>query len=205
MYSYISGLLRAKTAQAAIIDNNGIGYRIFTAQRALEPLRLEDTVKFYTYLLVREDELSLYGFPEMEALALFEMLLTVTGIGPKAALNICGAGSSAEIYGAIVTGDVGWLTKVQGIGKKTAERLILELKEKIARNMGDGGGFMLSTGAQPLSTSGALGQALGALLSLGYQEHEVDKHLKQARALFGAEATVEELLKAVLRTMAEGR
>lgn len=203
MYSYISGLLKAKTAQAAIIENHGIGYRIFTAARALEPLRLEDAVKFYTYLLVREDELSLYGFPETESLSLFELLLTVSGIGPKAALNICGAGSAAEVYGAIVTNDLGWLTKVQGIGKKTAERLVLELKEKIARNMGDVGGIVATISAHPLS--GAEGQALAALLSLGYLEQEVGKHLKQARALFGGEATVEELLKAVLRTMAEGR
>ncbi|MBT9151800.1 MAG: Holliday junction ATP-dependent DNA helicase RuvA [Firmicutes bacterium] len=202
MYSYISGQLQAKTVTEAIVDNGGIGYRIFTTARSLSSLHLEERVKFYTYLLVREDEMSLYGFPEPETLSLFLSLLTVSGIGPKAALSICGAGSSANIYGAIVTSDVGYLTKIPGIGKKTAQRLILELKEKISRHVGD---ELESTTLHSTVDAGeASGLALGALLALGYQEQEVSRHLKQAQALFGAGATVEELLKAVLRAMAGG-
>jgi len=202
VYSYISGVLQTKSLVAAVVDNGGIGYRIFTTNRTLNGLQVNEKVKFYIYLLVREDELSFYGFLEPETLNLFEMLLTVSGVGPKVALNVCNAGSTAEIYTAIVTSDIGYLKKVPGIGQKTAQRLVLELKEKISRHVGD---EVESIVLRPASGGGgAVGLALGALLALGYQEDEVSGHLRRAEELFGSKASVEELLKAVLRTMAEG-
>lgn len=204
MYSYISGILRAKTANAAIVDNNGIGYKIYTSVRALNSISLEEKVTFYTHLYIREDEMSLYGFPDAEGVALFELLLGVSGIGPKAAVSICSAGSSAEVYGAIVSSDIGWLTKIPGIGKKTAERLVLELKEKISRSVSVeiSSAPAILTGGQ----SGTVeGQALTALLGLGYQEQEVAAQLKQTIALLGPRATLEDVLRAVLKILAGGR
>lgn len=204
MYSYISGTLRGKTANAAIVDNNGIGYKIHSSVRALDSISLEERVTFYTHLYIREDEMSLYGFPDAEGVALFELLLSVSGIGPKAALSICSAGSTAEVYGAIVTSDIGRLTKVPGIGKKTAERLVLELKEKISRHVA------VEVSAAPTTLAVASGgnvegQALTALLGLGYQEQEVASHIKQTVALLGPRATLEDVLRAVLKMLAGGR
>lgn len=204
MYNYISGVLRHKTTNAAIVDNHGIGYRIYTSVRALNSVDINEEVVFYTHVYVREDELSLYGFPEVEGVALFEMLLAVSGIGPKAALNICSAGGAAEVYGAIVSKDIGWLTKIPGIGRKTAERLVLELKEKITRDLHLSPSTTLAGSTSPALIS-VQGQTLAALLGLGYQEQEVATVLEQVMALFGPTATVEELLRAALKSLAQGR
>ncbi|MBS3984301.1 MAG: Holliday junction branch migration protein RuvA [Selenomonadales bacterium] len=204
MYSYISGVLKHKAAQAAIVDNSGIGYRIFTTARVLAELPLDEHVTLYTYMHVREDELSLYGFPDAEGVALFEALLGVSGIGPKLALSLCAAGSTMTVYGALVTGDVAWLTKVPGVGRKTAERLVLELKDKMARHMALAPG---TTDALPdgAAVHGVDVQASAALRGLGYAEQEYAPHLKQALALLGHHATVEAVLRAVLKTLAQGR
>jgi len=205
MYSYISGLLRSKSSNVAVVENQGIGYRIYSSTRALNSLDLNDTVTFYTHLYVREDEISLYGFPEAEGVALFELLLNVSGIGPKAALSICSAGSTPEIYGAIVSKDIGWLTKVPGVGRKTAERLVLELREKIARDLHLDASSPVVGMISSAPQQSVEGQVLQALLGLGYQDHEVGPAIRQALALFGAQARVEEVLKAVLKTLAQGR
>lgn len=204
MYSYISGVLKHKATGAAIVDNSGIGYRIFTTGRVLAELPLDGCVTLYTYMHVREDELSLYGFPDAEGVALFEALLGVSGIGPKLALSLCAAGSTMTVYGALVTGDVAWLTKVPGVGRKTAERLVLELKDKMARHvsLAQGTAEALSHGSL---AHGADVQAMSALRGLGYAEQEYAPHLKQALALLGPHTTVEEVLRAVLRTLAQGR
>ena len=204
MYSYISGLLKHKTAGAAVVDNHGIGYKIFTSSRVLADLPLDEQVTLYTYMHVREDELSLYGFPEPEGVQLFEALLGVTGIGPKVALSICAAGHTMAVYGAIVAGDVAWLTKVPGVGRKTAERLVLELKDKLSRHesLAPGTAQAISYANMAL---GVQGQTIGALRGLGYEESEFSPHLKQALALLGPQATVEEVLRTVLRTLAQGR
>ncbi|MBT9134472.1 MAG: Holliday junction ATP-dependent DNA helicase RuvA [Firmicutes bacterium] len=204
MYSYISGMLKHKTPAAAVVDNNGIGYRIFTTGRVLAELSLDEHVTLYTYMHVREDELSLYGFPEAEGVQLFEALLGVTGIGPKAALSICAAGSAMAVYGAIVAGDVAWLTKIPGVGRKTAERLVLELKDKLSRHISLAPGTAHAISYVAL-TQGVEGQCARALRGLGYGEPEYTPHLKQALALLGPDASVEEALRTVLRTLAQGR
>ncbi|MDP3058597.1 MAG: Holliday junction branch migration protein RuvA, partial [bacterium] len=131
MYSYISGELRFKQAGIAIVENCGIGYKIHTTEQAVASLELGTKITLYTYLYVREDDLSLYGFLNYEDVALFAILLGVSGIGPRVSLSICSFGGAATVYGAIVSKDIVWLTKVPGVGKKTAERLVLELREKI--------------------------------------------------------------------------
>ena len=204
MYSYISGILKHKAAQAAIVDNSGIGYRIFTTARVLAELPLDGHVTLYTYLHVREDELSLYGFPDAEGVALSEALLGVSGIGPKLALSLCAAGSTMTVYGALVAGDVAWLTKVPGVGRKTAERLVLELKDKLSRHDSLAPGIVHAI-SYAAPAQDVEGQAAGALRGLGYEQAEFLPHLKQALALLGPHATVEEVLRAVLRTLAQGR
>lgn len=202
VYSYISGILKAKLKGAAVVDNQGIGYRINTADRAMSGLEIGSAALFYTFLHVREDILALYGFPEAEGVSLFELLLSVSGIGPRAALAICELGSPAQVYGAIVARDITWLTRAQGVGKKTAERLVLELKEKIGKDF---------SAAEPggASSSGGLGdltaQAIVALEGLGYRAGETEPLVAQAMALLGPNANLEALLRAVLRNIAQGR
>jgi len=203
VYSYISGVLKGKASGIAVVDNHGIGYRIFTTGRVLDTLGKEEHVTFYTYMHVREDELSLYGFLDAEGVTLFELLLGVSGIGPKAALSICAAGTAAAVYGAIVSSDVAWLTKIPGIGRKTAERLVLELKEKISRHIAVDLSSTSTIGT--IIFGGVEGQVMGALRGLGYQEQECTTYIRQALSLLGPGATVEETLRTVLRTMAQGR
>ncbi len=185
-----------------MVDNQGIGYRINTADRALSGLEIGSQVLFHTFLHVREEILALYGFPEAEGVSLFELLLSVSGIGPKAALAICELGSAAQIYGAIVARDITWLTRAQGVGKKTAERLVLELKEKIGKDFS----AAPHTGATAAGDLGDLaGQAIAALEGLGYRAGETQPLVAQAMALLGSNTNLEALLRAVLRNMAQGR
>lgn len=202
MYSYISGTLKGKLTVAAVVDNGGIGYRINTTNRAMSGLNIGSEVLFYTFLHVREDILALYGFPEAEGVALFELLLSVSGIGPKAALAICELGSPAQVYGAVVAKDITWLTRAQGVGKRTAERLVLELKEKIGKDFS-----MTEPGG--VAVSGSLGdmaaQAVTALEGLGYRAGETEPLVAQAIALLGPNTNLEAVLRAVLRNIAQGR
>ena len=203
MYSYISGILKAKLPGAAIIDNQGIGYRVNTADRALTGLEVGAEALFHTFLYVREDILALYGFPQAEGVALFEMLLSVSGIGPKAALAICDTGSPAQIYGAIVSKDITWLTRAQGVGKKTAERLVLELKEKIGKDLSLTESSGVASGAS--LAADVASQAVAALAGLGYRTGETEPMVIQAAGLLGPNVTLETLLRAVLRNLAQGR
>ena len=185
-----------------MVDNQGIGYRVNTSARAVSGFEIGSPALFHTYLHVREDILALYGFPEAEGVALFELLLSVSGIGPKAALAICELGSPAQVYGAIVSHDVAWLTRAQGVGKKTAERLVLELKEKIGKDF-----YELELGS--VVRTGGMGdmaaQAVVALEGLGYRAGETEQLVAQAMVLLGPNSNLEAVLRAVLRNMAQGR
>jgi len=144
----------------AIIETHDIGYQVFTGETLLNDLKVGVRTELYTYHQVKEDADNLYGFQSLEYLELFELLLTVSGIGPKSALGILNVASSDDIKEAIIRNDANLLTKVSGIGKKTAERLILELKNKVMRS-GSNSGTLNSAAA-----SGS--DEIDALMSLGY-------------------------------------
>ena len=132
MYSYIIGVITHKEEGKIALENNGIGYEINVSNQTLGTFTFEnEPVKLYTYLVVREDEMSLYGFSTLEEKDLFLKLITVSGIGPKMALGILSEISISALMSAIASEDVRLLSKIKGIGKKTAERLVLELKDKI--------------------------------------------------------------------------
>lgn len=132
MYSYIRGSLTNKSQDKAVLDVGGVGYLLYVPYSTYQALpELNQVVQLNTYLAVREDSLTLYGFKTNEELRIFELLISVSGIGPKLAIGILSDISAAEFSVAVITDDVNRLTKISGIGKKTAQRMIIELKDKM--------------------------------------------------------------------------
>ena len=177
----------------------GVGYRVFMPAAHLAQLALDAQVKVHTHTAVREDAILLYGFLSQEYYALFELLLGVSGVGPKMALGILSAIKPDDFYLAVQSRDVKTLTKLPGIGKKTAERMLLELKDKVGLITGEAGsdfGESVAAGG-----SGAVAEAMEALASLGYSNSEIMPVLKQipdADKLSG-----EEVLRQALKLFAK--
>jgi Holliday junction DNA helicase RuvA len=167
MISHLKGTLIHQNLKFIILDVSGVGYKIYTNTALLESTK-NKTLEFWTYLAVRENALDLYGFQTKEELDFFELLLTVSGIGPKSAIGILAVATIQNLRHAISTGDVSHLTKVSGIGKKNAEKIVLELKDKIVGLSED----------ISVSVSGDV-DALEALKSLGYGEREAREALKK--------------------------
>jgi Holliday junction DNA helicase RuvA len=171
-----------------ILDVGGVGYKVNTNTAVLQK-NIAEVAEFWTYLAVRENALDLYGFQTKEELDFFELLLTVSGIGPKSASSILSLASLSNLRRAISTGDTGHLTKVSGIGKKAAEKIVVELKDKM-EGLGDGGDADIDGN----SLSGDI-DALEALKSLGYSERESREALKKVTDVFGAGEKIKKALK----------
>ena len=181
MISYIKGLVADIEDNAVIIECNGIGYRIFTTPRVLqEDLRIGDDVAIYTYLQVKEDDMQLYGFTSRDDLAIYKLLISVNGIGPKAGLGILSGLSADEIRFAVLSDDVATISKAPGVGKKTAQKLILELKDKFDLQEA----FEQKLDNQSTNASSeanaAQQEAVEALSALGYSGAAALKAVKQA-------------------------
>ncbi len=175
MYAYISGMLEELESQNVVIEANGVGYRIFVPGSILQRLpSLGEKTKLYTYLNIREDAQELYGFLEKEEKQFFEKLITVTGIGPKVALGMLSVHSVQQLAIAIATGDRQTLCRAPGIGKKTAERIILELQDKIDKDS-----IQLPDSNSPISNrwTNERMEALEALQTLGYSAAEGERAL----------------------------
>lgn len=173
MIGYLKGKIIDQDLKSVILDVSGVGYKIFTNVSKIEPLssNIEHRpVEFWTHLAVRENALDLYGFTTKEELNFFELLISVSGIGPKSALGILTVATLPNLRHAISSGDTSHLTKVSGIGKKNAEKIVLELRDKIEGLVSDLGD----------STSGDI-DALEALKSLGYSEREAREALKKSQ------------------------
>ena len=183
MIAALRGEVIARGADHVVVEVSGVGYKVFVPRH---PSR--DAVLLHTHQVVREDDESLYGFETVEELALFEMLIRVSGVGPKAGLAILSVARPAEIAGAIGSGDTALLARAPGVGKKTAERLIVDLKGKIGRVAG------LPVMAGALA---AEDDAHAALVSLGYTPSEAATALRDAPPK--GSATTEERLAAALR------
>ncbi len=206
MIRYIKGTLEMIEEDAVILDNHGIGYRILVSPAMLDSLPdMGSEMRIYTYLNVREDAMQLFGFGSMDELEIFKMLITVSGIGPKAGLSILGTLSADDIRFAVLADDAAAIAKAPGVGAKTAKKVIVELKDKIAaKETVDAVLEKAVTGTvdkerkqQGVSKSSA--EAVEALAALGYSAAEALKAVKQIE---NAEAlTTEELLKQVLKLM----
>jgi len=174
MIAYLKGKVIAKTNTYIILETGGVGYQVFAGENFLAEIKAGGEQEIYLHHRVREDLSDLYGFKNLEDLSLFELLLSVSGVGPKSALAVLSLASTDDIKEAIIRGDASLLTKVSGIGKKTAERLVLELKNKVTRI--SGGTTLVGGGL-----SGA-GDELDALMSLGYSMNEAREALNLVEA-----------------------
>ena len=191
MISYLRGKVINKSVNYAILEVASIGYQIFAGENFLNELKIGSEFEVYTHHQVREEASDLYGFKNMEDLELFELLLTVSGVGPKSALGVISMASANDIKEAIIRGDANLLTKVSGIGKKTAERLVLELKTKVLRG----------SASSNLESPNLMGSdEIDALMSLGYS-------LSEARSAFNlVDPSITdsgERVKAALKKMAK--
>jgi Holliday junction DNA helicase RuvA len=171
MIAKIKGQILDKFEEYLIIETGGIGYKIFVTEQVLERTKKGSDAEFYTHLIVRENILDLYGFYEKDEIAIFELLLAVSGIGPKGALGVLSEASPSEIQTSIVNSDYSILTKVSGIGQKTAERIVLELKNKIGK---------LSIKSSPNVVGRVVDlDVIEALETLGYSSREVKEVVKK--------------------------
>ena len=177
MFAYIKGSLEQKSNNFVIIDVSGIGYKIFMPSNSIEKLgNIGDIVKVHTYYYVREDNISLYGFSTNEELRMFELLISVSGIGAKSAIATLSEVSPSSFAISTITNDVSKLTKIPGIGKKTAERLILELKDKLKSETAIEKYEDVKT---VVIEDGKVDEAISALQVLGYTRKEIEKVLEK--------------------------
>lgn len=196
MYYYVNGTVAEIGPNLAVIDCGGVGYACATTNYTLAQLKRGEQSKLYTYLHVREEIFDLYGFSTQAELSSFKMLLGVSGVGPKAALAILSSGTPDQLALSIVTGDEKSLTGVPGIGKKIAQRIILELKDKLAKEQT---GFDARMGTlSPIPAGGKTQEAASALAVLGYSSQEISAALKGVDAAL----PVEEMIRIALKKMA---
>lgn len=198
MFYYLSGTVTHIEPYLAVIDCGGVGYACRTTSYTLSALKKGDKGKLFTHLNVREDAMELYGFATQEELNLFQQLISVSGVGPKAALSILSASTPANLALSIITGDEKALTCAQGIGKKIAQRVILELKDKLAKGqIAPGGESYGGTGVTVIPENKS-SEAAAALAVLGYSQSEI------AVALKGIDVdglALEEIIKQALKRM----
>ena len=178
MYLYIKGSLEVKTKGYIVVECNGIGYKIFMSDKSLNELgNIGDNVKVYTHYHVREDEISLYGFKTDEELRMFELLLSVSGIGARSAITMLSNIEPSEFAFAVISDDVDRMTKIPGIGKKTAQRLILELKDKLKSEEIERNKEEIEKEIKEVE---GLNEAISALQVLGYSRREIDQAFEKA-------------------------
>lgn len=194
--------LRGKVVEAlptqTVIDVNGIGYEVLIPLSSFDKLPApKQEVTLLTHLAVREDAHVLYGFMTAEERELFRLLIAnVKGVGPKLALNILSGTNPVSFKGAIANGDVKALSSISGVGKKTAERIVVDLKDRI----GDVGALEAASAAHGVEAGEQkVTDAVSALLALGFKPEEANKSVRAAVAMLGAKATVEELVRASLK------
>lgn len=198
MISFIKGTLEDVQENYIVVDCQGIGYQIFISGRFLGELPgIGDSVKVHTYMNIREDEISLYGFSSKNELKVFKILLGISGVGPKVALSVLTALSVEELHLAVVSGDVKAITKANGIGTKGAQRIILELKDKLDISDMLDAAYEESRNSKALSGADVTGDVMLALTSLGYSNS--DALLAIRKVEHSSEMNTEQLLKAALK------
>ena len=197
MIGYLRGKVKYLLTDYCLLDVQGVGYRVFIAGSTRNQLRLGEEATLFTHLSVREDAMLLYGFYSQQEYELFQLLISVSGVGPKVALGILSAITVDGLCRAIQQKQSSVLTKLPGIGKKSAERLILELKDKVSFAGGVDEALNL-TDLQETVGEDMMSEASAALLSLGYTQAEIAPVLKKAARL----ESVEEIIKFALKEFA---
>ncbi len=190
MFHYISGKVAEITPALVVIDTGGVGYAINTSLTSAGKVKIGDSATFHTYLNVREDVFELYGFSSREELTCFRQLIAISGVGPKAAAAILGAVTPDKLVLSILTGDEKALCAAPGIGKKLAQRIILELKDKISKTAAASGDFGIPAPEAAAAPGGAFEDAIAALGVLGYSRADALRALGGADPALGTEQLV---------------
>lgn len=197
MFYYLTGKITILEPNLAVVDCGGVGYACHTTAYTVSQLRLNQEHRLYTYCNIREDAFDIFGFASREELQCFELLLGVSGVGPKAALSLLSAVTPERLTLAIMTEDTKTLIAAQGVGKKMAQRVILELKDKIGKGQTELD-FSLPDTADPTLTGGSVQLAAAALAELGYSQAEIGAAMKSIET---DGKSVEELVRLALRAM----
>jgi Holliday junction DNA helicase RuvA len=201
MIAHLQGVLAVKTMQQVVVDVHGVGYQVSIPLSTYYSLpNLQEPVRLLTTLHVREDAMRLYGFATEEERALFELLVGVSSIGPRLALNMLSSISAVELQHSISHSDVARLQTIPGIGRKTAERVVLELQEKVSL-------VQVAASVPVASVAGSdadhlVGDVVSALLNLGYKRGEAEKVVHRVKADANGTLAVEELLREALQQLA---
>lgn len=197
MFYSVRGRLIHTTPSTAVVECGGVGYNCQTTINTLKQIKPNTEVTLYTYLNVREDAMELFGFATTTELETFKTLISVSGVGPKAGLAVLSELSPEQVAMAIASNDVKTITRAQGVGKKIAQRIILELKDKLAKSMSGSGSMEAVTGSAAAVASGNVPKAIEALGVLGYEPSEVTPVLSQ----LDGSLPVEQLIAMTLRQM----
>lgn len=194
MISYIKGVIDTVEPDKVIIENNNMGYNVLVSQSATEVLGQGEEIKIYTYLHVKEDAMQLFGFLSKNELEMFKKLISVSGVGPKGGLAILSALPENNLQMAIISGDAKAISKAQGIGAKTAQRIIIELKDKIDLEE------MLEVSSEAISSDNSIqSDAIDALIALGYSKTESFNAVKKISV--DENMDVEDILKLALKNI----
>ncbi len=201
MLAYIKGTLEMKMTGYIVIDVGGLGYKVFMSDSGIEKLgNIGETVKVHTYYKVREDDISIFGFNTLEELKMFELLISVSGVGAKTALGMLAVCEPTEFALAVITEDVKTLTQMPGIGAKSAQRIILELKDKIKKEQQiqeltkatEGISGVKTKLEEKIENEEKIDEAIAALQVLGYNKREIEKAFDK---LVKENMTTEELIR----------
>ena len=205
MIAYIKGILQIKTKGYIVVETNDIGYKVFMSETAISNVgKIGDKIQIFTYMKVREDDVSLYGFITNEELRMFELLLSVSGIGAKGALAILSNITPSKFALAVISNDINSLKKIPGIGPKTAQRLILELKDKLNKE----NEFKCDTDTddnellnEAIIEETKVSEAISALQVLGYCKREIMESIEKIDL---KDLTVEDIIRKGLTNLAKG-
>lgn len=201
MFAYIKGTLEYKGNDSIIIEAGGIGYRVYTALSTINNIgQVGSASKVFTHYYVREDIVALYGFYTMEELGMFDMLLTVSGVGPKAAISMISTLSPSRFALAVVSQDAKSLTKAPGIGSKMAQRIILELKDKISKEQLTAKNAAINPDNVEFAGDSAVSEAVSALMVLGYSSLEASSSVSK---VYSDGMAVEEIIMKALKSLSK--
>ena len=205
MLAYIKGELAAKARGYIVIDVGGLGYKVFMSDLAMQNIgKIGDTVKVHTYYRVMEDDISIFGFNTQEELRLFELLISVSGIGAKTAITMLGTIEPSDFAIAIISNDINTLKKLPGIGAKTAQRIVLELKDKLKKERQIEELSIASSKSidikKAIEKDSKVEEAFTALQVLGYNSKEIEKAMEKINT---EDLSLEEIIKAGLKELAK--
>lgn len=197
MFYYLNGIISHMEANLAVVDCGGVGYACHTTMKTLAALKIGEKAKLFTYCNIKEDAFDVFGFISQTELNCFKLLISISGVGPKAALSILSSSSPEDLALAVASGNEKALTIAPGIGKKLAQRILLELKDKLGKELGDlSGGSDWGPVVSGGDSGGKLADITAALTVLGYAPNEISAALKGVDM---NNLSVEEAIKLVLK------